>query len=206
MSKKKELENIQGDLKTLFDNDKILDNDAKKLTDKVDTALLRVTNYINRLNRSQRFLGEWVEALNFLHWFNWNKMYSKRLIKEAKEKLHSELEYTQSGAIVPEELEWDTITIKEKEEKKPEWGCISADSICTRSYCDYSPNYSEIRLGNKTLYLEDPTPKYEYKDYVKAVVAAPYKYDKKVCYNVYRYLKEILAKDQTVKDYDNSED
>lgn len=206
MNKKNELESIKTDLKTLFNNDKILDDDAKKLTDKVDKSLLRITNYINNLNRSQRFLGEWVEALNFLNWFTWNKMYSKRLIKEAKDKLHCELEYSQSGTIVPQELEWDTITIKEKDEKKAEWGCVSADSVCVRNYVDYSNKVNEIRIGNKTLYLEDPTPKYEYKDYVKAVVAAPYKYDKKTCYNVYKYLKEILAKDQTVKDYDNSEE
>ena len=200
---KLEMNNMKQDILNLFKDIKILDEADSKIIDKVDKSLLRLTNGINYLNDSQRYLAEWVEALNFLHWFNWNKMHSKKLVEEAKNKLHGELEYSQCGSIIPQKLEWDNITIKEKQEKKQEWGCISADSICTRNYVDYSHAVNEIRIGNKTLYLEDPTPKYEYKDYVKAVVAAPYKFDKKVCYNVYKYLKEILNKDTTVKEYTN---
>jgi len=202
MNKNKMFEELKENIYGLTKDIKFLDDRDKRTIDMVDKSLLRLTNGINSLNDSQRYLGEWVEALNFLHWFKWSKTHSSKLIEEAKNKLHGELEYSQCGSLIPQKLEWDNITIKEKEDKKPEWGCISADSICARSYCDYSPNYSEIRLGNKTLYLEDPTPKYEYKDYVKAVVAAPYKFDKKVCYNVYRYLKEIIEKDSLVKKYE----
>lgn len=201
---KLEMNNMKQDILNLFKDIKILDEADNKIVDKVDRALLRLTNGINYLNDSQRYLAEWVEALNFLHWFNWNKMHSKKLVEEAKNKLYKELEYVQCGSIIPQKLEWDDITIKEKQDKQTGIGYIKCDAnACLRSCYDYTPTVNEIRLGNKTLYLEDPTPKYEYKDYVKAVVAAPYKFDKKVCYNVYRYLKEILNKDITVKEYTN---
>ena len=43
----------------------------------------------------------------------------------------------------------------------------------------------------------------KWEETVQAVVAEPYKYDKVVLYNVYKYLVEIIKKDDLIDEYTN---
>lgn len=183
---------------------KLTDDNINKIIDKVDTSLLRLVNQINYLNDSQKTLTEWVEALNFLSWFNWDKIYSNKLIKEAKNKLWHELDYPQATSHIPDKLDFDNITIKPKKDTE-KYGQYTINSNFGVGKCEYSisPNITELKIDGRTVYLEDPRPKYEYRDYVKAVVATPHNFPKEVVYSVYKYLKDIINKDKLTKEYSN---
>lgn len=154
-------------------------NDLKLLIKKVNTI-------IEDYNHDVKYLNQYIEALKFLMWFDWNKLSSQKLINEAKNKLIEDL---------PMSNNYYSLAYVDKFEVEPKdkvsgLGTINPE-MNYNIYADYSPF---IKV--------DKEPKHEYKDYVKAVVANPNNYDKETICKVVNYLKQVIETNKTLEKYD----
>lgn len=173
----------------------------RRMVEETNTKLNSIYKDLDNLKENNDYNKEYIVALNFLSWFNWDKLYSRTLVNEAKNKLLKELDYTQ------QKLYGTTLFSHHNIDK--DYVIFNMEKITdvTKSYIDiksYNTAYNFLNDGlglNSSVELINKQPKYEYKDYVKAVVASPWKFDKVTVYNVYKYLLEILEKDKTACKY-----
>lgn len=152
----------------------------------LNNLILKVNTIIEDYNHDVKYLNQYIEALKFLMWFDWNKLSSQKLINEAKNKLIEDLSMSDNYYSLAYVDKFET----EPKDKVIGLGTINPDinfSICT----DYS---SFTRLCEE--------PKHEYKDYVKAVVANPNNYGKETICKVVNYLKQVIETNKTLQKYD----
>lgn len=166
---------------------------------------------INSLTIRDKYNKEYIRALTFLNWFDWDKLYSQTLVKEAKNKLLKDLYYSQTDAVYGDvnqiNKDDNTIDIEYISTGKHNVKDTLKASGTGTLYCVNSGNVSICNADYKTLTACYPTkeekPKYNYDDYVKAVVNAPYKFNKETVYKVYKYLLEVIDKDKITSKYSN---
>lgn len=166
---------------------------------------------INSLAIRDKYNKEYIKALNFLNWFDWDKLYSQTLVKEAKNKLLKDLYYSQTDAVFGDvnqiNKDDNTIDIEYINTGKRK----VKDNIVTSHgslYCVNTSGNASLCVANHSVMdtyypHKEEKPKYNYDDYVKAVVNAPYKFSKETVYKVYKYLLEVIDKDKITSKYSN---
>ena len=150
----------------------------------LNNLILKVNTIIEDYNHDVKYLNQYIGALKFLMWFDWNKLSSQKLINEAKNNLIEDL---------PMSDNYYSLAYVDKFETEPKdkvLGTINPE-MNYNIYADYSPF---IKV--------DKEPKHEYKDYVKAVVANPNNYDKETICKVVNYLKQVIETNKTLQKYD----
>ena len=149
----------------------------------LNNLFLKVNTIIENYNHDVKYLNQYIGALKFLMWFDWDKLSSQKLINEAKNKLIEDL---------PMSDDYYSLAYVDKFETEPKdkvLGTINPE-MNYNIYADYSPF---IKV--------DKEPKHEYKDYVKAVVANPNNYDKETICKVVNYLKQVIETNKTLQKY-----
>ena len=187
--------------------DKTLIDEYTKVKQTLETINRRQNTIIatcRDLLRTQKENDLYQSALTFITWFDWDKITSDKLRNEAKNKLISDVKV--SGVITGSVDSYGLDHIYD-EEQPSRYGVLSSaypSSYSLEIKDDYFKQNAittlrigdtEIKLGNK--------PKHEYSEYVKALVANPFKYSKTDVYNVAEYLKEIINTNSTVNKYSN---
>lgn len=192
---------------TQEDKKEFNNNQLKRFINKVNDSLTNHRLKINDLINRDTYNREYIKALNFLSWFSWDKLHSKILAEEAKNKLYSELKYTQVNSIYGDlnqlnrnldDIDFNyIITGKYNSDKCNNLNTTISIATSDLVYCDktciVATNYKDEKI-------EEP-PKPTYNDYVKAVVKTPHKFNKEIIYNVYKYLLEIIEKDKIASKY-----
>lgn len=175
--------------KIKFIEDYVDDVNAKTTcnTKTLNKLISKVNELIDGCNNDVKYLNQYIEALKFLMWFDWDKLSSQKLINEAKNKLIEDLsisdnKYYLSNTSKLEDENEHTITL----ENSSGYGIINSDY-----YFQRVPNIEIVKK-----------PKHQYRDYVKAVVANPNNYDKVTICKVVNYLKQIIETNKTLQKYD----
>ena len=166
---------------------------------------------INSLVIRDKYNREHIKALNFLNWFDWGKLYSQTLVKEAKNKLLKDLYYSQTDAVFGDvnQINKDDNTIDieyintGKHKVKNNVVTSHGSLYCVNTNGTLSTCVSSDYITSSCCSHKEEEPKYSYNDYVKAVVNAPYKFSKETVYKVYKYLLEVIDKDKITSKYSN---
>lgn len=172
----KSLENYVDDVNARTTHNNITLNDL----------ILKVNTIIKNYNHDVKYLNQYIGALKFLMWFNWNKLSSQKLINEAKNKLIEELSMSDN---------YYSLAYVDKFEVEPKDESLGLGIINPEMEVNIRTNYSPFIKVDKE-------SKHEYKDYVKAVVANPNNYDKEAICKVVNYLKQVIETNKTLQKYD----
>ena len=182
--------------KSFKDTELELCDRMRRLVNEVENTLKAQNKAINNLINNDVYNNEYIKALNFLSWFNWDKLYSKTLINEAKNKLIKELNYVQKSC------HYTITTLNDIDINKYYTHSTIATTQLNSGLCTvkYDPMSLCVTNSLSTNIDEEPVkPKYE--DYVKAVVKAPHNFTKEIVYKVYKYLLEVIEKDKIASKY-----
>lgn len=168
----------------------------------------QVKRTINELIDKCSYLEEYIQAVNFLSWFSWDKLKSEPLVKEAKNKLLEELSYVQTSAVLSKIGDKDLFGYDKFSNSIGTYGyttsCDSHSITVPYNYGTIAVDTAEKCICTHYGYVQKPVkPKHKYDDYVKAVVRKPYAFSKSTVYRVYKYLLEIIDKDKLVDKYKN---
>lgn len=161
----------------------------------LNLLIKKVNEIISTYNHDIKYLNQYIEALKFLMWFDWNKLSSQKLINEAKNKLIEDLSMSDNCL----GLYYNIDKFEIEKNSSHSLGIINPETTFNTGY-NFSINDDICfqRVPN----IEVKEPKHEYKDYVKAVVANPNNYDKETICKVVNYLKQIIETNKTLQKYD----
>lgn len=153
----------------------------------------------------------YTKAMSFLEWFNFDKLYSDKLRKEAKQKKYKELSeyqnfhnYNEYALSFYDENKNNTISINTQ-------GTIG-DTVYFKSNNNWNHSLSynddsikSININRQEIKLnrEEPKEKYKWEDTVAYVVSRPFEFNEGVIIAVYNYLKSIVDKDNEIEKYKN---
>lgn len=188
---------------------KTLIDEYTKVKQTLETTNRRQNTVIATLRdllRAQKENDLYQTALTFITWFDWNKITSDKLRNEAKNKLIRDVKVKEVITGFVDSYGLDHIY---DDEQPSHYGVVSLSSAYPSSYgLEIKDDYfkqdaiTTLRIGDTEIKLGDK-PKHEYCEYVKALVANPFKYSKTDVYNVAQYLKEIINTNSTVNKYSN---
>lgn len=181
MNKKKKIESLENYIEGVEKN-AVVDHET------LNKLISKVNELIDGCNHDVKYLNQYIEALKFLMWFDWNKLSSQKLIDEAKNKLIEDLSISDNNYYLS-----NISKLEDENEHTITLGNSSSYGISINSdYCfQRVPN---IKILKK--------PKHQYRDYVKAVVANPNNYGKEAICKVVNYLKQVIETNKTLQKYD----
>ena len=185
-------------------------NDFKCVT---NTDIYKLRDAVNKLIENNNLLKEYTDALNFISWFDWNNINSytlrdeceKTLIKDIDKKVTDSFNninkvycsHTNTGLITSHgELNIDPSLYNNF------YTPIVTTSLNTNSLQD-NFNTTTIKVDENTTVSinKNKKPSVDEKEYVKALVAAPYLYSIEDVCNVAYFLKEKIKIDKMTTKY-----
>ena len=179
----------------------------RRLVSEFNNSMSEHRARINELGLRDQYNREYIKALNFLSWFSWDKLYSQSLVKEAKNKLYAELNYSQTDTVYGNlnQLNRDDDSIDLQYLLTGKHQVNNTLTVNTGKLYTVADTNNVCYTTNINPYVKEEPKivKHEYNEYVKAVVNTPHKYSKSVVYNVYKYLLDIIEKDKIVSKYNN---
>lgn len=175
----------------LFNNPTFLDSIMQIVDDSIDGyendrkhEISLIVDTLKDFCKKIKANNEYQTALDFLVWFKWDELASEKLIKETRDTLIDTLRYELPEDPYMSERLIDAI----------------ANPQSKTSICDYYRPIFTTYADNTSMQLLEPS-KHTYEDYVKAVVANPFKYSKETRYKVYKFLQDVLEKNKIITKY-----
>lgn len=223
----KKLDKTLKDLNEVVDNIKKqkvnLEQNTNKSLEEIKDVFRTLKRRFNEVVSFSKWQKEYNEALVFFTYFKWGKIVNDKLAKEAKTKPFASLCYEQETCTpFLTKLEQKDIDFYSVDNAK---GLHTYNTICLQGNsptqlsdlcCSIGTVASEVADSfNKVFSVDNDgyvkvatNPNVEsreikWEETVQAVVAEPYKYDKVVLYNVYKYLVETIKKDDLIDEYTN---
>lgn len=215
----KDLNEVVGNIRKQEVN---LEQNTNKSLEEIKDVFRTLKSRFNEVVSFSKWQKEYNEALVFFTYFKWGKIVNDKLAKEAKEKPFASLRYEQETCPpFLTKLEQKDIDFYGPDNAK---GLHNYSSICLNTSCgslsdmccsigtvasEVADSFNKVFSVDDNGYVKvatDPSVKsreIEWEETVQAVVAEPYKYDKVVLYNVYKYLVEIIKKDDLIDEYTN---
>lgn len=187
-------------------------NDFKCVT---NTDIYKLRDAVNKLIENNNLLKEYTDALNFISWFDWNNINSytlrdeceKTLIKDIDKKVTDSFNninkvcHSYTNATITTHYGCGELNVGSSLYNKFYTPIVTA-SLNTNSLQD-NFNTTTIKVDeNTTISInKNKKPSVDEKEYVKALVAAPYLYSIEDVCNVAYFLKEKIKIDKVTTKY-----